>query len=358
MSKKILIAAGGTGGHIYPAQGFAEQLLQLKNPPEILFVAGGLAKNRYFDRSKFPYQEITSSPIISKNPLKLVRGFYKLVKGTLEAVKIIRKFNPQVVVAFGSFYTVPVVLAAMLLKIPYILHEANSIPGKANKWLAPYAAAVGIHFPMTSSLLKGNIVEVGMPLRLGFREGRVSKKEALDFYNLKEGMKTLLVFGGSQGAQGINRLLKQCNLNDLQVIHLIGKEEDMRFLQDHYHSQKIKAVVKPFESNMLMAWHAADFFIGRSGASTVAEALEFEKPGILIPYPYATDNHQDINANFLVDVVCSAVKFREESITPKQMVETIQNIDILQMKKNAQIYKLRTNRIDLCKLVINIANIS
>src|SRR5205085_489069 len=116
--------------------------------------------------------------------LKLAKGIYHLVKGVKESMKIMEDFKPDVVAAFGSFYTVPVVLASRLLKIPYVLHEANSIPGKANKWVAPYARAIGVHFPMTRELLKGNVVEVGMPLRLGYRIGSLSKKEALGYYGL------------------------------------------------------------------------------------------------------------------------------------------------------------------------------
>ncbi len=347
-----MIAAGGTGGHIYPAQGFAEQLLAINEPSEILFVAGGLAKNRYFDRSRFPYKEVACSPIISKNPIKLAKGLYNLVKGTKDAMKIMNDFNPDVVVAFGSFYTVPVVLAARLLKVPYILHEANSIPGKANKWLSRYAQAVGVHFPMTRELLKGNVMEVGMPLRLGYRVGSVSKNEALGYYGLKDGITTILIFGGSQGAQGINRLMKNCKLSDVQIIHITGKEEEVELFRHLYQAQNISAAVKPFESHMLMAWHAADLFIGRSGASTVAEALEFEMPGILIPYPHATDNHQDKNADYLVDTVGSAIKFAEHSLTAEQLMSAIKNLDTRQMKKNVQQYKLRPNKIDLYQLVM------
>lgn len=354
MRKKILIAAGGTGGHIFPAEGFAEQLTKISPETEILFAAGGLSTNRYFDRTKFPYKEVSCSPILSKHPVKLAKGLYNLVKGTKEAVQIIKDFQPDIVVAFGSFYTIPILLGAKLQQVPYILHEANSIPGKANKWLSAYAQAVGIHFPMTRNLLKGNIYEVGMPLRTGFQANVTKRSEALSYYHLKESLPTLLIFGGSQGAQGINQLMKECTLGKVQIIHLTGKEDEVEFFKSFYHAKQIPASVKPFENKMQMAWSAADLFIGRSGASTIAEALEFEIPGILIPYPHATDNHQDKNADFLVKTVGSAIKYQENQLSGQQLSEAIHqvstNIDI--MKTNAKNYKLRPDKMDLCQLVM------
>lgn len=363
MHKKILISAGGTGGHIYPAQGLAQQLKKHSSQHEILFVAGGLHTNRYFERVLFPYQEVACSLLLSKNPLKVGKGIWNLIRGVYQSLKIIRQFKPDVVVGFGSYYTVPTLLAAKIAKIPIVLHEANSIPGKANKWLASYVDCIGVHFPSTCHLLGKKAIEVGMPLREGYRRSSLSKNEARAYFQLDPDVPTLLIFGGSQGAQAINHLMKSCIQDgaqlSVQLIHLTGNEQNVEEFTQFYQEYGIKACVKAFEKQMNLAWQAADIFMGRSGASTVAEAMEFEVPGILIPYPYATDNHQEINANFLAQTVKGGVKYREKELTSTKLkhilTQCLQSYYINQMREAIHSYKTRSAKMDLCQVVLNIA---
>lgn len=356
--KKVLITAGGTGGHLFPAQGLAQELQKLNR--EVLFVAGGLKTSRFFDREQFNYEQIACSPLISRNPLKVIKGLFSLFKGSCETLAIMKKFKPDVVVGFGSFYTVSTLIAARLLKIPIILHEANSVPGKANQWLSSFADTIAIHFPSTSSFFKGKTVEVGLPLREGYKKGVVSKEKALAFYDLDPERPTLLIVGGSQGAKGINAMIQTCmtqlqNLS-LQVIHLTGDAKEAETLKALYRKNKIPASVKPFETQMQMAWIAADAFIGRSGASTVAESVEFEVPGILIPYPHATDNHQEKNADFLVDVVKSSQKLLEkdaEKLAPL-LEKFFQKEQLESSLNNMKTYKKRPYQMTLCDLILGV----
>jgi UDP-N-acetylglucosamine--N-acetylmuramyl-(pentapeptide) pyrophosphoryl-undecaprenol N-acetylglucosamine transferase len=364
MKKRILITAGGTGGHVYPAQGLAHQLLK-KEEIEILFVAGGLASNRYFERNCFPFKEVACSPFLSRYPWKCAKGLYHLVKGISQSKQIIKSFDPHVVVGFGSYYTVSTVLAARMCQIPIILHEANSIPGKANKWFAPLVHTVGVHFPYTKSLLKGQSVEVGMPLREGYEYGFIAQEEARQLFNLDPHCPTLLVFGGSQGANSLNQMMKTCILKhhipfekNMQIIHLTGHESAVAELSQIYKENGIKACVKPFEKAMNYAWAAASCFLGRSGASTIAEALEFEVPGLLIPYPYATDNHQEKNADFLVNDVKGALKLLESQWTPEKVGSMLNQL-WNEAKENSyrqamRDYKTRPSRLDLCQLILNV----
>jgi UDP-N-acetylglucosamine--N-acetylmuramyl-(pentapeptide) pyrophosphoryl-undecaprenol N-acetylglucosamine transferase len=144
-SQRVLITAGGTGGHLYPAQALAQQLTAQTRPSEVLFAAGGLSTNRHFDRSRFRFQEVACSPLVSKNPIKSLRGGMNLVKGFCQSVSTIKTFRPDVVVGFGSYYTIPILLAAKWMKVPIVLHEANSVPGRANRWLACLAL---LQFPI------------------------------------------------------------------------------------------------------------------------------------------------------------------------------------------------------------------
>lgn len=358
-SGRILISAGGTGGHLYPAQALAQDF-KAKNPlNQILFIGGGLASSRYFDRTAFPFKEVPCSPLLLKNPLKFSKGIYQLYKGTKESFSIIQEFRPDVVVGFGSYYTVSTLLAAKLLKIPIVLHEANSIPGKANQWLAYLADSIALHFPETASFFKKESFEVGLPLRQGYQRSFITKLDAANYYGFSLTRPILLVFGGSQGAKAINLLLSQCSAIlaslSVQVIHLCGKEDQVSKIQSQYDVYNIPACVKPFEDKMAIAWRAADVFIGRAGASTIAEALEFEVPGILIPYPYATNGHQEKNADFLVNKIKGAIKLLERDLTPEVLsstLETFFRFDSLNLLGNSlRAYKNHPHRMTLSEMI-------
>lgn len=294
--------------------------------------------------------------------MKCLKGAAHLFKGLSQSLTILKKYQPDVVVGFGSYYTVPILLAARWLKIPIVLHEANSIPGRANKWIAPLADCVGIHFPSVASFFKGKTVEVGLPLREGYHFNAVSKETALAYYGFSPGYQTLLICGGSQGARAINQLIEKClpifKRLSLQIIHLTGDASQAEALTALYASHQIPACVKVFESQMQMAWQAADGFVGRSGASTIAESIEFEVPGILIPYPYATDRHQEKNADFLVETVKSARKLLEPGLTPGDLSKGIEDLfqtqQQLAFKEALKSYKQRPHQLTLCQLIFNL----
>jgi UDP-N-acetylglucosamine--N-acetylmuramyl-(pentapeptide) pyrophosphoryl-undecaprenol N-acetylglucosamine transferase len=363
-NKRILIAVGGTGGHIFPALGFAQELKKENDPPSILFAGGGLAANPFFDRTLFPFKEVSAAPLSVKEPVKCLKNLMTLSKGVWQSIWLLKEYRPDVLVGFGSFYTMPLLTAARFLKVPIILHEANSIPGKANKYFAPLAWRTGIHFPSTASLLKGKAVEVGMPLRSGYQLDLVSREEAFAYFQLDPQKPVLLVFGGSQGAQAINASMKiaagKWQKKSFQVIHFTGNKESAEEFGKLYASHHLKACVKPFESQMQLAWRAADLFIGRAGASTIAEAMEFEVPGILIPYPYATDQHQDKNADFLVDVVGGGIKQAEKEVDEaalERWTSLLADPEKLGHLKNCmRIYKNRPDRKTLSQLVLNFCN--
>lgn len=354
MPKKILIATGGTGGHIYPAMALAQQF----DGCEVLFVGGGLSQNRYFDKDAFNYRTVACGAFTDKSPWSLLRSCMNISRGIWQSCKIIREFKPDVAVGFGSYYSFPPLIAAKLMKVPFVLHEANSIPGKVNRLLAPYALAMGVHFPKTLELVKGNRHEVGMPLRKSYRKGNTSRSEARKYFGLTEEGSALLVFGGSQGAQVINRqILEAVGLMNLQIIHIAGDAVQAGELTEGYKKIGVKACVKPFEKHMDLAWEAADMVVSRSGASSIAEQLEFEVPGILIPFARAADDHQNHNADFLVDTVGGAVKVQEHELSPQKLTELIGSfLDgggkvLNEMKKAMSEYKRNGRKYDLHGLI-------
>lgn len=373
MSKKILIITGGTGGHIYPAMALAQQIDREMPNSEVLFIGGGLSTNRYFDHSSFVSHTVHCGAFVNKSPLAIFKSLKNISIGIWQSWHLIRKFHPDVVIGFGSFYSFPSLIAAKLKSVPIILHEANSIPGKVNYLLSKYATVSTVHFPQTLQLLKGNTVEVGMPLREEFVAPLCSKEEAKQYFGLNSNVPVILIFGGSQGAQVINAHICEtidlihshsqflCLKNSFQVIHLAGASTPINQLQQVYAKYNISAVVKPFETHMAKAWRAADMVISRAGAGAIAEQLEFEVPGILIPFKAAADNHQEHNANFMVKNVGGAKKILEHQLNANLLASDI--VELLQSNKSAAMrqamrdYKQKSRTRDLYSVVKEIIDL-
>lgn len=362
MPRRILIATGGTGGHVYPAIALAQQLKTEMPDCEVLFVGGGLSQNRYFDRTAFPHRTVACGAFTSLSPKVLIKSLLHIAKGVWQSQRILREFKPDVAVGFGSYYAFPPLVAAKMMSVPLVLHEANSMPGKVTRVLSRWAHVTGVHFPGTVRRLKGKAVEVGMPLRAGFRRNSILREKAIEYYGLQSDLTTLLVFGGSQGARAINSVvceaLSEVNTKmKMQVLHIAGDPVMTKELQQYYANDNVPAVVKSFEDHMEMAWQAADLVICRSGAGALAEQLEFEVPGILIPFPRAADNHQEHNADFMVATVGGAVKVLERGLTVERLSscleEFIKNDRALLtgMQQAMGSYKKKARSKDLCALV-------
>lgn len=366
MKKKVMIVVGGTGGHVYPSVSLANDLFKAEPGITLMFVGGDLKNNRFFEHKKFLNESVECAPINSRNPIRLLRNVIKILKGIWQSLSIIRRFKPDLIVGFGSFHTFPTLVAAKLVGIPILLHESNSAPGKVNRLLSKHALATGIHFPETADFLKGKTIEVGVPLREGYNLGNYTKREARDYFLLDKDRITFLVFGGSQGAKKINQLVsealsqhfegyKEC----IQVLHFLGEGENKQEFQDIYDKNDIKATVKNFETRMDLAWAAADLLISRAGAATIAEQMEFEVPGVLIPYPFASDAHQDKNANFMSNTVGGSVTFLEKDLDSKilgKKIGTLLNHDRIlldAMQDALRLYKKTARQKDMCTFVLD-----
>ena len=343
--KRLLITTGGTAGHVYPAIALAEQLKALRPDIECFFAGGNLGDNRHFKGQEYACYSVSSATFSPRQFWKVPFALGKIGAGLYRSRALIQKYKPDLVVGFGSFYTLPVLLAARLAGIPYILHEANCRPGKVNRLLAAKAEAVGVHFPDTP--MKGSVVEVGMPVR--FRKGETLRKEALQYFGLEEGPPVILIFGGSQGANSLNRIF--ASGRKYQVIHLTGKDETA--LADLYRKAGIPACVKAFETRMDYAWELADAVIGRSGASTVAEIIEFEVPALLIPFPRAAENHQEHNARFISDAIGGGITLPEREMSDVVLTEAVDSLldRREEMREKIREYKKGINRPDLAQLV-------
>lgn len=320
----MIITSGGTGGHIFPAMALADQLA---SEVEVIFVGGGLSKNRYFHQQQYIFKDVSCGMMSLGKPLKSVLSCGHIIKGIWQTRKLLKQLKPDIVVGFGSYYTLPTIIAAKMYGIPVVLHEANRIPGRVNRLLSKYVTLTGVHFPDTTFQLKGKSQEIPIPLRKEYKKDLISLQDARGYFGLSPQQPTILIFGGSQGAQAINRFSSEalilCSKEGFvpQVIHITGSEVSTKELQAKYAKAGIRCCVKTFENQMYMAWQAADFMISRSGAGTIAEQLEFEVPGILIPFPQAMDNHQESNADFMSCIIGGGIRIRENELTPALLKE-------------------------------------
>ncbi len=322
----IVLAVGGTGGHLFPAQALADELLKKDPDLEILFAGAHLNTNRFLDKSRFRFKEVISATPFRRNPF---RACLLLFKGIKQSVKLFKMERPNLVVGFGSYHSFPLLLAAKLLKIPFVLFEADTIPGKVNRLFSRYALFTAVHFSRSADYLKGKAVPVAMPSRHHYAHEAVTQEQAREFLGLSKQCFTLLVFGGSQGAKGINYhilsllpLLKSSGLT-FQLIHLTGNEETSAQMKALCSTLNIDCYVKEFETQMSYLWKAATFVIGRSGASALSEMIHFKVPGIVVPYPHASDGHQHSNAQFLEEEVKGGVCLLEEKLTAEALCSLI-----------------------------------
>lgn len=351
MHKKVLIATGGTGGHLFPAQAFARKLGEKAT---VLFTGANLATSRCFHRDLFAFKEISSAAFLTKNPIKAIKGLNKMRRGVKEAIALLNEFKPDVVVGFGSFHAAPLLFAALMKKVPIILFEADSKPGKVNRLFSRFALLTAIQFPSAKERLFSETILVRPPLWIE-REA-ISAREARLHYDLDPQLTTLLIFGGSQGAKRINTLAAEASLlaPSLQVIHFTGSEEESARLRTFYDKAAIRAAVKPFEQAMHYAWSAASLVICRSGAASIAEQIAFEVPALLIPYPAAAGDHQTKNAEWMQNDVKGAFLLPEHLLTKESLAKKIEEAlaQLPDMKAAIKIHKEKETRTCLAELVM------
>ena len=296
------IACGGTGGHIFPGLAVGEELL-----------AHGAAVILMVSQKEVDQQAVQSAAGMEVVPLPAVGLTRRQIaafavgfgRSFLAARRLFRRRSPQAVLSMGGFTSAPPVLAGKALGAVTFLHESNTIPGKANRWLAHFMDQAFVGFPSTAARLRHrNVVSTGTPVRPRFRPAdATSCRLAL---GLDPGRPVLLVMGGSQGARGVNELVLRAlpglvpAAPELQYIHLTGPA-DLGRVQAAYATHQSRAVVRAFLTEMELAMGAATVAVTRAGASSLAELAAMRLPPILVPYPYAADDHQAVNARALAD---------------------------------------------------------
>ncbi len=326
-SLKIVIAGGGTGGHLFPGIAIAQEFEARNAASRIIFISTGNPLERsVLSKTGYRLQTITAAGIKGLGLWNQIRSGLKIPKGILEANRILKKFSPDLTIGLGSYSAGPVVFAAWLRRIPIVVHEQNILPGITNRILSRFANRIYISFKNTRSHMDPQKVNwTGNPVRQDILD---SAARIIDPKTDESGTKpfTVLIIGGSQGAHRINMAVIEAldHLRDLEQLHFVHQtgQADEQPVREAYRRSKVDGTVQAFFNNMAGQYSRADLIICRSGATTVAEITALGKAAIFIPFPFAADNHQVLNAGSLSDVGAAEI-LTEKNLSGKILSEKI-----------------------------------
>jgi UDP-N-acetylglucosamine--N-acetylmuramyl-(pentapeptide) pyrophosphoryl-undecaprenol N-acetylglucosamine transferase len=305
VSVRIVITGGGTGGHLFPALAVHEALRARRPEADALFVGAARGvEATILPRRGCAFRGLTATPVSGTG----WRGRFaaaRALPGTIrQAGRFLREFRPQVVFGVGGYASVPTVLAAGLARIPRVIHEQNAAPGLANRALGRIASAVAVSFADTTRCFPvGRTQVTGNPVRAEIRAGDARAARAR--LDLDPEAFTVLIFGGSQGARRLNQAMQEAlpalaaERAGLQFVHATGAS-DLADVRRAYQASRVSARVEPFFEEMALAYQAADFAICRAGAGTLFELAAMGIPALLVPYPYAANDHQRLNGETAV----------------------------------------------------------
>lgn len=313
--KKAFIACGGTGGHLSPGIAVAEALSDIGYSSRLL-ISNKQVDSRLMQKySNFEFLCIPGSGL-SLSPIRFIKFVCNLLSGTWLCYRRIRQEKPEFVIGFGGFISMPALLAGKIARLPTAIHEANRVPGRVTRIVSKFVDRVYLPDGIVLANRRDGVVKnIGMPVRK-----EIVKSDAGDarkLLGLEPDLKTLLVFGGSQGAQSLNTWVnehfKKLASQGVQVFCLTGPSQDR--LEDLAieleNGKTARALFRPFSDDMATVLSAASLVVSRAGAGSISEIIRCQVPAILIPYPFAADNHQQANAADFVAKGCGVVLDQE-----------------------------------------------
>ena len=310
---RVLIAAGGTGGHIYPGIAVANEVKRRDPESAVRFVgtAKGL-ENRLVPKAGFELSLIESAGLKSVGLAGQVRGLMLLPKSFLAARRLIREFRPEVVVGAGGYVSGPVLLTAAAMRVPTLVMESNALPGFTNRRLARFVDAAAVSFEESLTHFRGKGVVIGNPVRREFFEIKRKERDPGSF--------SVLVFGGSQGARAINEALVAAlpHLAEVKdrtrVVHQTG-EADFETVRQGYEAAgwSARADVRKYIDDMVARFAESDLVVCRAGATTTAELVAAGKASLMVPFPFAADDHQRKNAEALQSAGAAVMILQQEA---------------------------------------------
>ncbi len=339
---RILIAAGGTGGHLWPAVSLARAIRRLAPEAEFLFVgAGKPVEGKILGPEKWPRAVLKTSGLKGRGALGKMKALAECALAVARAGKIVRSFRPSLCVGTGGYVTVPVGLAARLCGVPLIVQEQNSLPGLSNRLLGKMARKVMLGFPEAVSGFPGHkTVVTGNPVRPEIEALFTRRRE------FTESRKKILVTGGSQGATALNEIVSKALVllagkgADFSVIHQTG-EADCEKTAAFYDGAGLENLTAAFFQDMAFRYGEADLAISRAGAISIAELAAAGLPSILVPLPTAADDHQSVNARSLSERGAARLMPQKE-LTPELLAETLESLlaDAAELKRMSEAARL------------------
>lgn len=365
---RVILTGGGTGGHIYPALAIAQGLLARDAETKILYV--GIREGmeaRLVPEAGLAFSGISGKGLPRKLSLDTLKVLGQSVKALWETKAILREFHPDLVVGTGGYVSGPVVLTAALFNIPTLLHEQNALPGITNRLLARVVRRVMVTFPESLAHFGGKKKPeiVGLPVRQEI--GKVSRAEGAKHFGFRADHRTLLVTGGSRGARSLNRAMIDVLENlaqdpTLQVIWATGKltyEETIQGLEKRgIVWKRPEWRIMEYLKDMPEALACSDLYIGRAGAASLAELMIAGVPSLLIPYPFAAENHQEHNAQALVQAGAARIILDSE-LEGKRLYKEVEELTsqpalLAKMGAAAQILaqpQALNKIVDLCRAI-------
>jgi len=303
----IVIAGGGTGGHVFPAIAIARELK--KQVPGISITFVGTVRgieSKIIPREGFDIRFIRSEGLVGKGLFGTIRSAFTIPLSLNDSRRLLRQIRPDLVLGVGGYSSGPVALCAKFMGIPTMIHEQNTLPGLTNRMLGKVVDRIAVSYQESMQYFPGEkTCFTGNPVREEIAAG--DRERGYRIFSLRKDRFTIFVFGGSRGASSINHAVGEALpylmpvRDKIQFLHQTGEEESA-FMKKVYHSKEFRGTVLPFAHEMADAYAVADLILSRAGATTLSELTACGKAAILVPYPYAAGNHQEINARKLWDI--------------------------------------------------------
>jgi UDP-N-acetylglucosamine--N-acetylmuramyl-(pentapeptide) pyrophosphoryl-undecaprenol N-acetylglucosamine transferase len=357
---RVIIAGGGTGGHLFPGLAIADEFKNRDKKAEIIFVGTEYGiEAKVVPREGYPIKFLRAEGMVGVSTVKKMRAMAKMFVSIFDSYEIIQNVKPDIMIGVGGYASGAIVLIAAFVSIPTMILEQNCIPGLTNRILGKFVKAVCTtyqesipYFPKGKTFLTGN------PVRMHVLRG--SSESGYKLFSLEKGLFTVFIFGGSLGARSINNVVVDSlnHVNDLrdkiQFLHQTGPK-DYENVRNAYRKLGFKGTVTPFIFEMGEAYAVSNLVISRAGATTLAELTALGKPAVLIPYPHAAGHHQELNARKLLEMGAARM-IRDSELSGESLALTIRALyenEALrtEMQKNSR----ALGRPEACSKVVDIA---
>ena len=356
---RVVIAGGGTGGHLFPGIAIAQEFLAKNAESNVLFVGTGKPfETSILSETGFTHKRITAEGFKGRGVWHQLVSILKVPKGIIESISILKDFKPHIVIGVGGYSAGPLVMGARLLGIKIVLHEQNILPGITNRILSRFADRIYVSFAETiMGVTPKKIRFTGNPVRKEIVRCAETLRHADIQASKKEKKFMILILGGSQGAHSINMALLEAleyleNRENIFLVHQTGAQDETQVKQ-RYDKYGIENDTRTFFKDMARQYQNADLIICRAGATTVAEIIAMGKGVIFIPFPFAADNHQVLNARS-IEKAGGAEMILEKDLSGKVLAERIDYY--IQRPEELQQMALRSRdlgRVDAAAIIVN-----